>query len=144
MESITKDQIKVIHTLKSKLKLSDDHYEALLSKYEVASSKELTKQQASFLIVELLEMNRKQKIKNARSESSKCTKSQLDLIADLWVKLSGGKDFESLRWFIKKTTGTLFLYPETMSHKEATKVINALRSWEAKAKSEDKKALASE
>ena len=59
MESITKDQIKAIHTLKSIVKLSDDHYEALLSKYEVASSKELTKQKASFLIVELLEMNRK-------------------------------------------------------------------------------------
>lgn len=132
MQDVTKAQIKAIHTLKSRLNLPQDHYEAMLIRYGVESSKFLTSREATLLIKELKNLERKQLKEAVKSEDCKCSKSQLDWIADLWVKTSKDKDFEALRWFIKKITGKLYLYPETMTHKEANKVINALKEWKAK------------
>lgn len=50
IQQYNKNQIKLIHIAKSKLKLSDDHYRDILSGFGVKSSKELTLQQAAEMI----------------------------------------------------------------------------------------------
>ena len=54
--SIYKRQIKMIHILKEKLKMSDENYrDSLYGYFEVESSKELTSAQAAFYIKKLEE-----------------------------------------------------------------------------------------
>ena len=64
---ITKAQIKKIHTLKSLLNLEDSFYEALLFRYGVESSKELSKDKAISLIEVLTDIQKEQNNKNKNS-----------------------------------------------------------------------------
>jgi hypothetical protein len=56
MGNITKDQIKIIHTLIHKMKLSDDDYRAMLSGYGALSCKNLTFENAVYFISTLAKM----------------------------------------------------------------------------------------
>ena len=93
---ITKAQIKKIHTLKSLLNLEDSFYEALLFRYGVESSKELSKDKAISLIEVLTDIQKEQNNKNKNSTGlslhrkiyfnrrNKATDNQINYISKLW------------------------------------------------------------
>ena len=54
--TVTKGQIKAIHTIKSKIGLCDEYYRCMLSQYGVESSKDLTFEQAEGLWATLQQM----------------------------------------------------------------------------------------
>jgi hypothetical protein len=59
MNDINKDQIKIIHTLTSKMKLPDEHYRDMLASYKVNSSKDLSFEQAVKFIQSLVKVAEK-------------------------------------------------------------------------------------
>ena len=144
--SITKPQIKKIHTLISNLGFSDDHYRALLYRFDVESSTELNREKAAIIIDILLNIEKEQKGETTHIQKptgvltenrvvyfdrkGKATDAQLEYIAGLWIKVSNQKTYASLMWFIKKVTGKLYIHLESLNMKETSKIINALKSWE--------------
>jgi hypothetical protein len=142
---ITPAQITKIHTLKSKLFLSDDNYEALLLRFGVESSKELTRGQAAELIDTLLSQIKgsiKEDTKEANqltqpykkgsvyfNRTGKATDNQINYIASLWLNVSDKKTYQSLMWFVKRITGKLYIHIESLTQAETRKVINGLKNW---------------
>ncbi len=138
---ITKAQIKKIHTLKSLLNLEDSFYEALLFRYGVESSKELSKDKAISLIEVLTDIQKEQKNKNTNSTGlssyrkiyfnrrNKATDNQINYISKLWWTLSDKKDYKSLMWFIKKITSKLYIHIESLELQEASNTIVVLEKW---------------
>ncbi len=138
---ITKAQIKKIHTLKSLLNLEDSFYEALLFRYGVESSKELSKDKAISLIEVLTDIQKEQNNKNKNSTGlsshrkiyfnrrNKATDNQINYISKLWWTLSDKKDYKSLMWFIKKITSKLYIHIESLELQEASNTIVVLEKW---------------
>ncbi len=138
---ITKAHIKKIHTLKSLLNLEDSFYEALLFRYGVESSKELSKDKAISLIEVLTDIQKEQKNKNTNSTGlssyrkiyfnrrNKATDNQINYISKLWWTLSDKKDYKSLMWFIKKITSKLYIHIESLELQEASNTIVVLEKW---------------
>ena len=138
---ITKAQIKKIHTLKSLLNLEDSFYEALLFRYGVESSKELSKDKAISLIEVITDIQKEQKNKNTNSTGlssyrkiyfnrrNKATDNQINYISKLWWTLSDKKDYKSLMWFIKKITSKLYIHIESLELQEASNTIVVLEKW---------------
>ena len=138
---ITKAQIKKIHTLKSLLNLEDEFYEALLFRYGVESSKELSKDKAISLIEVLTDIQKEQNNKNKNSTGlslhrkiyfnrrNKATDNQINYISKLWWTLSDKKDYKSLMWFIKKITSKLYIHIESLELQEASNTIVVLEKW---------------
>ncbi len=142
-KSITKPQIKKIHTLISILNMPDDHYRALLMRFNVESSTELNRSDAVD-VIEILtsfekstapgQVNKKANgIANIRKvffdRNSKATDNQLIYIMGLWIKLSTEQTYSSLVWFIKKVVGKLYLHIESLVVNEASSVIVILEKW---------------
>lgn len=143
--NITPAQIKKIHTLVKLLELSDDNYRALLYRFNVESSKDFSKDEASAFIDELTSIYREQILRNSDikptgtqlkgrltyfDRTKKASDKQIDYIAGLWLKLSDEKNYQSLMWFIKRITGKLYIHIESLNITETRKVINALKSWD--------------
>ena len=138
---ITKAQIKKIHTLKSLLNLEDSFYEALLFRYGVESSKELSKDKAISLIEVLTDIQKEQNNKNKNSTGlslhrkiyfnrrNKATDNQINYISKLWWTLSDKKDYKILMWFIKKITSKLYIHIESLELQEASNTIVVLEKW---------------
>lgn len=139
---ITQPQIKKIHTLKSILGLSDDNYEALLSSLNVESSRELTRGAAAALIDILVSWEKGERLKPSQKKpkmirdniphfdrAGKATDKQLNYVVGLWLEVSDKKTYESLMWFIKRVTGTLYINIESLSIAETRKVIHSLKTW---------------
>ena len=138
---ITKAQIKKIHTLKSLLNLEDSFYEALLFRYGVESSKELSKDKAISLIEVLTDIQKEQNNKNKNSTGlslhrkiyfnrrNKATDNQINYISKLWWTLSDKKDYKSLMWFIKKITSKLYIHIDSLELQEASNTIVVLEKW---------------
>lgn len=127
---ITGNQIKAIHAIKNKLRMPDDHYRALLSRFGVESSTDLTKNEAKAVIDTLKKMD----VPTPTRDPIRSSDRQIDYIKGLWVELSDQKDYESLRMFAKKITGKLYLHIEMMSLDEAQKILVALKNWERRVK----------
>ena len=119
--TITKGQIKAIHTLKSKLGLCDEYYRCMLSQYGVESSKDLTFEEAEGLWATLQQMATeagigKKKISRGKKyddleadgkrDPSMATPRQLRMIEAVWADVSymgNSKDrAKALRAFIEK------------------------------------------
>lgn len=84
-------QIKTIHTLKSRLGISDDNYRYMLeSNYKVQSSKSLSFQQARGLIDALVRMGiRDGKIVSSfEDRPGLCTKKQRGMLMAIWSEVS--------------------------------------------------------
>jgi len=127
---ITSAQIKAIHAIKNKLRMPDDHYRALLSRFGADSSTDLTRNEAKAVIDALKQIDKPV----PKRDPMRASDAQLDYMKGLWVELSDQKDYDSLRLFVKRITKKLYLYIETMNHDEAQKVLVALKNWERRVK----------
>lgn len=122
---ITVDQIKTIHILKSKLKISHSEYESILSGYKVETSKDLLLWQASELIRNLSDKVSKMgfayvKAKGKRGRERHLTPEQLSRIEVLQKLL--GWDSLQLTGFLERQVKRLTDVSMIMNF-EATKVI---------------------
>ena len=123
------------------LNLEDSFYEALLFRYGVESSKELSKDKAISLIEVLTDIQKEQNNKNKNSTGlslhrkiyfnrrNKATDNQINYISKLWWTLSDKKDYKSLMWFIKKITSKLYIHIESLELQEASNTIVVLEKW---------------
>lgn len=131
---ITAAQIKKIHAMKNTLKMPEEHYRALLQRWDVESSKALTLQEAGELI-NFMDALQKEHLTNQPQllgQRGKITKKQFHLMVSLWEGVSRNKDYDSLRKFVKKITKTWYLWLECMDRVEAGHVIAVLKEWKAK------------
>lgn len=141
---ITKPQIKKIHTLVSSLRLNDDNYNALLFRFNVDSSTELTRLGASELIETLEDMKNSLKPSYKKSQEhtglsefrlvfftrkKRASNNQLKYIMGLWMLVSRNKDYSSLMMFIKKITGVLFIHIECLDLTQVSNMIVVLEKW---------------
>lgn len=139
MEKITPKQIKKIHTLKTKLKMTDEEYRLRLSDYWVSTSKDLTYEEAEDFI-QKLEKEAIEKIlwtphvlvhyryEDMETVHGMATPRQLRMIEAMWKDVSYLRDetkrLRALRKFVKKITGTDNL--RELTFVQARKVINAI------------------
>lgn len=109
----TKQQIKIIHTLKSRLGWDDDLYYAVLAgeKYKVKSSKELSDIKAAELISEMNKAAwnteyKRLKYAGIKRDREMASPAQLRAIEAMWADVSKMKNektrAEALRKFIRR------------------------------------------
>ncbi|MEJ5227217.1 regulatory protein GemA [Thermodesulfovibrio sp.] len=139
MEKITPKQIKKIHTLKTKLKMTDEEYRLRLSDYWVSTSKDLTYEEAEDFI-QKLEKEAIEKIlwtphvlvyyryEDIERVHGMATPRQLRMIEAMWKDVSYLRDetkrLKALRKFVYRITGTDNL--RELTFEQARKVINAI------------------
>jgi hypothetical protein len=141
--SITKAQIKVVHSLKSALQLDDPTYRAILGEwFQVGSSKDLSSAQAEVMIRELKEIAvsagvweqrpaRKKKFDEFEGRrGGMATPAQLRKIDVMWKEVSRVTEPEgrknALRAFLERVVK--ISDPRFLNSEAAGKVINALNS----------------
>lgn len=144
---INSDQIKKIHTLKSKLKLSEDRYHDMLSAYDVESSKSLSFDDAIHFIASLVSQAEKAGVNNfvvvkpSRNYESfgksndHATPAQMRKIAAMWSEksycashddkmaaldkfLSNRFNIDKLVWLPREMVGKVIKTIESMKGKE--------------------------
>ena len=139
--SITKAQIKKIHTLASNIRLEDEYYRALLSRFNAESSTQLNRSAAAEVIEILIgfekEINQSQNrsiFNDGRTyhlnRTGKATNAQIDYIVGMWQSIAKTPDYKNLMHFIKRVTKTLYLHIEQIDVKEASSVIVVLEKWQ--------------
>lgn len=142
MHDITKRQIKKIHTLTSKLKMSDDEYRLLLSDWWVSTSKDLKYHEAEELIKKLEEkaipagvwsrysMRGKMRYEHLGKREGMASPKQLRMIESLWKDASfthdAAKRQVALRRFVFRIAGVDDL--PFLTNEGARKVIKAIQS----------------
>ncbi|MBN2427114.1 MAG: regulatory protein GemA [Deltaproteobacteria bacterium] len=139
-KAVTPQMIKLIHTLKSSMNMSDDQYRAALyESFKVESSKDLTLPQA-VLFADRLKAKAiamdvwKKKRKGHRSQGLKeragyATPAQLDYIVGLWQKVSKapeGDQTKALRHFVSRMAGVSDL--RFLTSEKVSVVITALKN----------------
>jgi hypothetical protein len=141
--SITKNQIKLVHSLKSALQLDDPTYRSILDEwFKVTSSKELTMTQAEVLIRELKDIAVRAGVWEQRPARQKkfdewdgrrgniATPPQLRKIEAMWQDVSRIEEPEcrkkALRSFLERVAKVSDL--RFLDFEGAGKVINALNS----------------
>ena len=146
---ITKPQIKKIHTLINQMNMPDEHYRALLLRFDVESSTQFNRKEAADFIEVLLEM--KGEIINSSSDKKvtgyytkgrvyylprydKVTDAQLDYIFGLWGLISPKDNYPGLMKLIKRITSKLYIHIEDLERKKASDVIYVLEKMIDKAK----------
>ncbi len=144
-EPITAKQIKKIHTLISKLKMSDSEYRFLLSEYWVNTSKDLSYIEAQALIQRLEERALKAGVWSRYSERGKiryedlgkrqgmATPKQLRMIEAMWKEVSHIHNIErrqmALRRFIFRIVGVSDMrYLEAHHVPKVMKAIKAMKT----------------
>ena len=136
MKKITPRQIKLIHTLVSRLGLDEETYRDMLeANFCVRSSKELMEPEAAILINTLqakaVEMgvwkrNRKKYDHLAQRPGTYATPAQLRLLESLWLQVSRARDpHTALQNFIRKKFGIGRL--EWLDRKTAAKAIYVVK-----------------
>lgn len=139
--SITKAQIKKIHTLASNIRLEDEYYRALLSRFKAESSTQLNRSEAAEVIEILIgfekEINQSQNrgiFNDGRTyhlnRAGKATDAQIDYIVGMWQSIAKTPDYKNLMYFIKRVTRKLYLHIEQIDVKEASSVIVVLEKWQ--------------
>ena len=125
--TVTKEQIKQIHTLKSKLGWDDELYMQVLAKYGVESSKQMSYSQGNRLIVEMM------KASGVAIREAKPTQAQVYAIIAIWARVSRAEGSEAknaaLNSFIDNKFGKTL---EKLTRAEASKVIVILKKMEEK------------
>lgn len=139
---ITKEQIKRIHTLKSRIALTDEEYGSALESYGVSSSKELTFEQGKDLIGRFEKLTPKEQ-KKPKVKSTKynklgirtnhkgehyATPKQLRMIEAMWRDNANvrNKSQEALINFVNKITGKNAL--EWLLMDDVRKIVKAITS----------------
>ena len=111
----TMDQVKIIHTLVSRLKWGDDNYRAALSAYGVSSSKLLNYADAAAFIATLNELGEKagvwkapvsrefkKKYESLGDRGVRATGAQLRMIEAMWKDVSRQPDAERRKHALRK------------------------------------------
>ena len=104
----TKDQKKVIHTLKHALKLSRDEYEVMLETYGVTSSVNLTESEAQGLIKQLRKLANNLKYDEFTGRQGMANPAQLRKIDALWRSVSFGRTYKAKTLGLKTFLRTRF------------------------------------
>lgn len=144
-KTVTKGQIKAIHTLKSKLGLCDEYYRCMLSQYGAGSSKDLTFEEAEGLLAALQQMAEEAGVGRARNPKGKkyddleakgkrdpdmATPRQLRMIEGVWADVSymgNARDrAKALRAFIERRFAVSDLRFVTKA--TASRIIKALET----------------
>lgn len=142
---ITKLQIKIIHTLKSKLTLSDEEYRSWVMAHSdgfESSSLEMSYSQARALITDMKTeavkrgvwadqaAARQRKYDNLGNRPGMATPRQLRMIEFMWAGVSythdQGKRASALRKFIMKICGKSAM--EFVESRDVAKLVNAMQS----------------
>lgn len=128
----TRPQIAMIHTLKSKVGMSDDDYRALLSGFGVESSKSLTVATAKAVIETLMKMvgGKTPTLPKQATDTGMATFAQQAKIRHLWDQVSRAPECERqtalnnflmnrfkiglLRWLPRDKVGAVIHTLETM------------------------------
>ncbi|PSM52774.1 DUF1018 domain-containing protein [Campylobacter blaseri] len=128
---LKKHYIKLVHTLKKDFFIDDDaRYMYMQAKFNKDS---LTKLSIDELRVMLEDMGykpyKKGKIpkQKAKNEEQKATQKQLDTIVGIWNTIARNKTKLALGLFCERITGYLMINISSLSKKEASKVIIALK-----------------
>ncbi len=128
----SKEQIKIIHILKSKNNIDDETYREILNSYGVNTSKDLNYADANDLIVKLGGRIGYKKYDelgiryNHKTREYYATPKQLRKIEALWMSSERVKvkTHEALRKFIKRITGVDAI--EWISISQVKKIIKAI------------------
>jgi hypothetical protein len=101
----TPGQIAIIHTLVSKLHISDENYRDMLSGYNVTSSKKLSFSAADNMVKILVDIARKNNVykpKKSQSAVGYATNAQKGMLLKMWLQVSVAPDPRAaFRVFIK-------------------------------------------
>ncbi len=149
----TRWQVKMIHTLKSKLGISEGDYRVVLEKYGVKSSKALSYGKANHLIDRLAEegekmgvwkrkypnRRRRQKYNDLAGREDMATPAQLRMVEAAWADVSRMRNAEArqraLLKFCKRITKKAKM--EWLNHRDIEKLmaaINAMKESKEKGK----------
>mgnify|MGYP001432794624 CR=1 FL=1 len=130
---ISLQQIRLIHTAKTKLGLSEDSYREMLSSFCVSSSKDLTADDAKKLMKTFEGLGFKPVLKEPKynklgKRDERATPKQLRKIEAMWKNSSRVRDKsdEALRRFIKRIAGVDRL--EWLLINSVQKVIKAIEN----------------
>lgn len=142
----TKDQIVLIHVLKSKLKLPDEHYRDMLAAFKVCSSKDLSDLAAREFIDTLkarLPAEERQSTRHSRlgNRDARAFPQQLRLIEALWATVSRQPTLSAkqealntflarrfgvsrIEWLPRRQVGKVVFTLKRMQHQEENRVHN--------------------
>jgi hypothetical protein len=143
-KQITKRQIKKIHTLVSKLGMSDEEYRLLLSDYWVDTSKKLSYAEAEDLIQRLereaikkgvwsrYSLRGKMRYEDLGERPGMATPAQLRMIEAMWKEVSHIHNIErrqrALRRFIFRIVGVSDMrFLEVLHVKKVIKALNEMK-----------------
>lgn len=152
----SREQIRIIHSLKSALKLTEDEYRSLLSGYEVESSKDLSFETAADVIRNMTKNAQSAGVwtqKPGRSDRSEryehldgrarnmASPAQLRMIEGLWNDVSYVRDPDkqrkALRTFLERFDVSALEFVKTSL---VPKILRALEHMKAKQRQAPKKA----
>jgi hypothetical protein len=138
---ITKQQIKLIHTLKSKLKLSDEEYRLRLSDYWVNTSKNLSYDEAEDFITKLKKeaiekgvwtnrFNRSSRFNELAGREGMATPAQLRMIEAMWKKVSYTHDPAKRQSALRKILFRIAKVEDLrfLRSKDVSKIVNAFKN----------------
>lgn len=121
-----KQLLAIIHTHEFyKHAKANEAWQDFLSNWGVKSSAELSIKE---LVNVLAVMNGKDSPKDPNLEFA--TPSQIYAINILWQKVANDSSMRALLWFIKRITKNLYVKPEFLKKREASKVLIALKKME--------------
>lgn len=128
---LAKEKLCIIHIAKNKLKLSDDEYRDILSRFGVKSSKELDNMQFDALMnffERLGFVSNYVKVKKPVNKHNPPFASdyQIAKIKAMWNEKSKTKTEKSLERFVFRITGKINL--TVLVHKDIMKIIKALEN----------------
>lgn len=114
-----------IHIKKQELGMAEIQYRDLLyERYKVESSKDLNLQELRELAKDLGFFPK------SIYEKGNASKAQIQTIIGIYQEVADNKSALGMRKFIKRIVGRMPLYLESLSVKEAQKVIIALKKWQ--------------
>jgi hypothetical protein len=142
MAGPTKEQIKIIHVLKSKLGMDDEMYRSMLSGYGVKSSKDMRFEQARDLIRKLRgDSPSKKRFEDVGTRPGWAYPGQLRKIEAIWSEVSRAEGDEAKRKALNTFLGHHFgvASMEWLPVETVPKVLRALFAMKAAKAKETKK-----
>jgi hypothetical protein len=129
LRTITPEQVRAIHAIKTRTKLNEMSYRAMLSAYGVASSKDLSQEDANRLIVRMRDIpGASTPVQRAKATGRYATKLQAMWLALYNLGVVVDRRDSALHAFLERQTGvqhTRFLREASEAHK----AIEALKAW---------------
>ncbi|UIY44117.1 regulatory protein GemA [Methylobacterium radiotolerans] len=129
LRTITPEQIRTIHAIKTRTKLNEMSYRAMLSAYGVPSSKDLSREDADRLIIRMRDIpGASTPVQRAKASGKYATKLQAMWLALYNLGAVVDRRDGAMHAFLERQTGvqhTRFLQQASEAHK----AIEALKAW---------------